>query len=121
MPAVVPEPDADDRPVNEPTSVALGSNQEATLTWRPAQQVGTIVLPTVAISKRPDSEYVVRIDGETVFGPAPIPPTDIDDLAPTFLPAYELQQELTLIVRSFQQTTGDRTYHVQPVGYEVVE
>jgi len=35
---------------------------------------------TVAISKRPDSEYVVRMDGETVFGPAPIPPTDIDDL-----------------------------------------
>ncbi len=120
MPGIVPAPSETDRPFCEPTSVALGSNEEATLTFWPVQNSAEFRVGTVAISKRPDSEYVVRMDGETVFGPAPIPPTDIDDLQVTFTPARGFSQELEITVRNLDDSTGGRLYSVQPLGYEVM-
>ena len=120
MPALIPQPAETDRPFCEPTSVTLGSNEEATLTFHPVQNTAEFRIGTVAISKRPDSEYVVRMDGEVVYGPAPIPPTDIDDLSVTFTPARGFEQSLSITVRNLQDTTGDRLYSIQPVGYEVM-
>jgi len=55
-----------------------------------------------------------------VFGPAPIPPTDIDDLQVTFTPALGFSQSMEVIVRNLSATTGERDYSIQPVGYEVM-
>jgi|AntDeeMetagen681_2_1112603.scaffolds.fasta_scaffold22937_2 hypothetical protein len=121
MPELIPAPAETDRPFCEPTSVSLDSNEEATLTFRPVTNDAEFRIGTVAISKRPDSEYVVRMDEEVVFGPAPIPPTDIDDLAVTFTPARGFEQSLSITVRNLQDTTGERLYSIQPVGYEVMD
>ncbi|WP_353634600.1 hypothetical protein ABSL23_02275 [Halobacterium sp. NMX12-1] len=120
MPDLVPEPKVSDRPFCEPTSVLLGSNTEATLRFEPVQNNAEFRIGTVAMSKRPESEYVVRMDDETVYGPAPIPPTDIDDLQVTFIPARAFEQSLELTVRNLQNTTGQRRYSIQPLGYEVM-
>ncbi|GAA0276961.1 hypothetical protein [Halobacterium noricense] len=120
MPELIPPPSPDDRPFCEPTSVLLGSNTEATLTFVPVQNDAEFRIGTVAMSKRGESEYVVRMDDEVVFGPAPIPPTDIDDLEVTFTPARAFSQKLELTVRNLSGTTGERRYSIQPVGYEVM-
>jgi len=120
MPDLIPPPSDQDRPFCEPTSVSLASGEEATLTFVPVQNSAEFRIGTVAISKRPESEYVVRMDGEVVFGPAPIPPTDIDDLQVTFTPARGFTQELEITVRNLDDTTGSRLYSIQPVGYEVM-
>lgn len=120
MPDLIPPPTADDRPFCEPTSVQLGSNTEATLTFVPVQNDAEFRIGTVAMSKRPESEYIVRMDSEVVYGPAPIPPTDIDDLEVTFTPARAFSQSLELTVRNLENTTGTRRYSVQPIGYEVM-
>lgn len=120
MPDLIPPPTEQDKPFCEPTSVQLASGEEATLTFVPVQNVAEFRIGTVAISKRPESEYVVRMDGETVYGPAPIPPTDIDDLSVTFTPARGFSQELEITVRNLDDATGTRRYSVQPLGYEVM-
>lgn len=119
MPALIPAPSPGDRPFCEPVSVLLGSQEEATLRFSPTQSDAEFRIGTVAMSKRPESEYVVRMDEEVVYGPAPIPPTDIDDLQVTFTPARAFSQSLELTVRNLQDSTGDRRYSIQPVGYEV--
>ncbi|MFB6087855.1 MAG: hypothetical protein ABEJ85_04980 [Haloarculaceae archaeon] len=98
----------------------LDSQEEARLTFHPVRSPAEFLLGTVAISKRPESEYEVRMDDETVYGPAPIPPTDIDDLAVTWSPAREFNQSLEVIVRNLDDTTGSRRYSLQPIGYEVM-
>jgi len=117
---MLPAPKTDDRPFCEPASVLLAAGEEATLRFEPVQNSAEFRIGTVAISKRPESEYVVRMDDETVYGPAPIPPTDIDDLEATFIPARGFEQSLEIIVRNLSDTTGTRRYSLQPVGYEVM-
>ncbi|MDH5019031.1 hypothetical protein [Halobacterium rubrum] len=120
MPALIPEPDPGDRPFAETASVSLAGGEEIRLEYQPTSNDAEFRVGTVAISKRADTEYVVRMDGETVFGPAPIPPTDIDDLQVTFIPALGFSQSMEVVVRNLSATTGDRDYAIQPVGYEVM-
>jgi len=120
MPALIPEPDTNDRPFAETASVSLASGEEVTLEYQPVSNDAMFRVGTVAVSKRADTEYVVRMDGEVVFGPAPIPPTDIDDLQVTFTPALGFSQSMEVIVRNLSATTGERDYSIQPVGYEVM-
>lgn len=120
MTDLVPPPAATDKPFCEPTQVTLDVGEQATLTFEPVSQDAMFRVGTVAMSKLAQSEYEVELDGETVYGPAPIPPTDIDDLAMTFYPALGFSQRLRVIVRNLKDTTGGRTYSVQPVGYEVM-
>jgi len=120
MPNLIPEPDPDDRPFAETASVSLEGGEEVRLEYEPVSNDAMFRVGTVAVSKREDTEYVVRMDGEEVFGPAPVPPTDIDDLQVTFVPALGFEQSLEVVVRNLSATTGTRQYSIQPVGYEVM-
>ncbi|QZP37750.1 hypothetical protein [Halobaculum magnesiiphilum] len=120
MPDVVPAPSEFDKPVNEPLTVELDGGERATFTYAPRQQTTPgFVVPIVAASKYTESSYTVWFDGRQVYGPAPIPPTDIDDLAITFLPAYEFEEQLKVRCENLSENTP-RRYTVQPVGYEKV-
>lgn len=117
MPEVIPPPDPTDIPINETASIRLEGNQKATATFTASQRTNDgFVLPIVAASKWSDSSYTVKLDGDIVYGPASIPPTDIDDLEVCFLPAFEFDQEIEVEVANL--STDTRTYHIQPVGYE---
>ena len=101
----------------EPVTVDIGPGQQATVTFTARQRTNDgFVLPTVAVSKRSQSSYEITMDDEEVYGPASIPPTDIDDLGVCFVPAYEFEQELEVQVANLSDT--EREYHVQPIGYE---
>jgi len=114
---LIPKPDPDDIPLNHPSQVTLDPGQKATLQYEPAQNVTEFKLPVVAISKYSGSTYRVRLDGETVYPESGIPPTDVDDLTPSFVPAYSFSSKLKITIKNVGQNT--RTYHVQPVGWEV--
>ncbi|SEW10124.1 hypothetical protein [Halobacterium jilantaiense] len=120
MPDLIPAPSPDDRPFAETASVDLASGEEITLTYEPVSNDAMFRVGTVAISKRADTEYVLRMDDEVVFGPAPVPPTDVDDLQVTFTPALGFSHSMEVVVRNLSATTGDREYAIQPVGYEVM-
>ena len=115
---VVPEPAEDDIPFNDPVSRRLDGGQKLVVEFETAQRVTDFVLPILAISKHPESSYEVWLDGQQVYGPAPIPPTDVDDLAPTFLPAKRFAHSMRVIVRNLSDATP-RSYSVQPIGWEV--
>jgi hypothetical protein len=113
---LVPQPGEGDVPFNEPVSVELDTGEQAEISFRPVQQVTELILPILAASKYQQSTYEIRVDGETVYGPAEIPPTDVDDLTVTFLPAHRFSRELTVFITNLSPTI--RTYHVQPIGWE---
>jgi len=118
MPEVIPKPSEYATPVNEPVTAAIPAGQRATFIFEPTNRTTPgFVVPTVAASKLPDSAYTVRFDEQTKFGPAPAPPTDVNDVGVTFLPAFEFEETLEVIVENLADT-GTRTYTVQPVGYE---
>lgn len=113
-----PAAEEGDVPFNEPATVVLGPNEQGTVTFESSQRGSTFYLPLLAVSKRPSSTYEVRMDnGRTVFGPAAIPPTDVDDLAQTFHPCLQFTDKMQVIVSNLSGSTT-RTYHVQPVGFE---
>jgi len=115
---VVPEPQPGDIPYNDPISRELDGGQKLVVTFNPTQRVTDFVLPILAMSKHPESSYEVWIDGEQVYGPAPIPPTDIDDLVTTFLPAKRFKSSMRVICRNLSSNTP-RSYSIQPIGWEV--
>lgn len=115
---IVPEPAPDDVPYNDPITRSVDPGQQLIVTFEPTQQVTEFVLPTLAVSKHPSSSYEVWRDGEKVYGPAPIPPTDIDDLTATWLPARRFSSKLRIIVRNLSENTT-RRYSIQPIGWEV--
>jgi len=120
MVEVVPQPTEHDKPVNEPISKTLDGGQRAIFTFEPQQQTTPgFVVPILAMSKHPESAYLVWFDDQLVYGPAPVPPTDIDDLQVTFMPAYEFGEELEVWCENLSSATT-REYVVQPVGYERV-
>lgn len=113
---LVPAPGLGDVPLNEPVSVDLDPDQRATVTFEPVQQNTRFVLPIVAISKYPDSTYQVETDDNLRYGPASVPPTDIDDLQVTFIPALRFSRQLQVEVSNLGSAA--RTYHIQPMGWE---
>jgi len=117
--AIVPEPHPEAVGYNDPISRRLDPGQQLTVTFSPDQQVSEFVLPILAMSKHPNSSYEVWMDDEIVYGPAPIPPTDIDDVAATFVPAKSFSSSLRVIIRNLDDNTT-RTYSVQPIGWEEV-
>lgn len=120
MMGIVPAPDEDDIPVNEPLSADVGGQQKATFEFEVTQNVSKVMIPIVAATKFDQSSYKVKIDGRTIYGPKEVPPTELDDKAVCFLPARSFSQKLTVVVHNLRASgSAARTYHVQPIGYEV--
>jgi hypothetical protein len=115
---IVPKPTGTDAPFNEPVEVKLSPGERGTVTFAPDQTDGTFYLPILAASKRSDTVYKVRADGRVVYGPATIPPTDIDDLSVCFLPSREFARDLIVEITRLSTASGDQLYSVQPVGFE---
>ncbi|GGN97637.1 hypothetical protein [Haloarcula pellucida] len=114
---VVPKPDPGDVGYNDPITRRLNPGEMLIVTFEPTQRVTDFALPFLAMSKHPESSYEVWMDGSRQYGPAPIPPTDIDDMVPTFIPAKRFSESMTVYVRNLSDTTA-RTYSVQPIGWE---
>jgi hypothetical protein len=115
---IVPEPTSDDAPFNEPVQVSLAPGEKGTLKFTPEQSDGRFYLPILAMSKRAHTVYKARADGRTIYGPATIPPTDIDDLGVCFLPSREFEQQLVIEITRLSTASGEQPYDVQPVGFE---
>jgi len=98
-------------------SVELDSGQKATITFTPERSGSTISVPTLAVSKRNSSSYEMKIDGSNQFGPAEVPPTDIDDLAQPFPVPVEFETNMKVIIKNLS-STDRRTYHIQLIGWE---
>ncbi|WP_256402422.1 hypothetical protein [Halorubrum salinum] len=114
---IVPEPNPGDVPLNEPVGVELGTDEQATVTFTASQRTNQgFILPILAISKYSGSTYEVTLDEDQIYGPAPIPPTDIDDLAVCFVPAWEFDQKIEVTVSNLSDI--QRVYHIQPIGFE---
>ncbi|MFD1633172.1 hypothetical protein ACOZ4L_05710 [Haloplanus ruber] len=116
---LVPCPDPDDAPFNETVSAVLSPGQKLTAEFTPEQSETRMFLPILAVSKYPEMSYQAKADGENIYGPSRIPPTDVDDLSVTFIPAKSFEQSLTVEVSNLSTNT-DRFVIVQPVGWEVV-
>lgn len=106
-----------DDPFNQAKAVTLDAGQEAEITFEPAERQSEYYMATLAISKRSDSSYRVETDGTNEFGPAPIPPTDIDDDADTFRPPATFEDSVTVTVANLD-SSATRTYNLQVVGWE---
>jgi hypothetical protein len=116
---LVPCPDPDDAPFNETVSAEVKSGQKLTAEFTPDQSETRMYLPIMAVSKYPDMSYTVKADGERIYGPSRIPPTDVDDLSVTFIPAKSFTSSLTVEVTNLSSSSTDRWIVVQPVGWEV--
>lgn len=101
---------------NEATSVTLDPGQKGTITFEPEDRQSDYYLPMLAASKIEDSEYEILTDGTTTFGPAPIPPTDIDDDNQTFIPPETFSDYCDVEISNLGSNT--QTYIVQAKGWE---
>lgn len=115
---IVPTPDPEAIDYNDPITQTLDPGQQLKVTFSPKQQVSRFMLPIMAISKHRNSSYEMWLDGERAYGPAPVPPTDIDDLAATFIPSKSFSTSMVIYVRNLDDT-ATRRYTVQPIGWEV--
>jgi len=106
-----------DDPFNESTAVTLDPSEEATVTFQPDGRLSDYFVPTVAVSKHPNSEYTVETDGTSEYGPAPLPPTDPDDDSDTFRPPETFSDSLTVQVTNLD-ATATRRYYIQVIGWE---
>jgi len=119
MSEVVPTPDADDLPFNDPYRVNLDPGKRLTVTFQPDQRSTTFRLPILAISAHPEMHYRVRVD-ETVRFDAPYPPTDPDDMTVTFVPCISFNRSLEVVVENLSDS-ATRNVVVQPIGWEEVQ
>lgn len=101
-------------PVNKPEVVDLPAGSKATFRFEP--DASGMWVDVVAASKYKGLTYELIVDDDTRFGPAGIPPTDVDDLATTHNPRLEVERHLKMIVRNPSAT--DRTVAVQIRGVE---
>lgn len=115
---LVPCPAASDAPFNETVSATLSPGQKLTAEFTPEQTDTTMYLPILAVSKFPNMSYRAEADGEPIYGPSRIPPTDVDDLSVTFIPAKSFERKL-VVEASNLDSTADRFVVIQPVGWEV--
>lgn len=116
---IVPLPNEEDVAFNDPFTVEIDDGQEAEITFTPEQSGSTFYLATVAISKVDGTVYEIEDDATPMYGPANIPPTDIDDLVVTWMPCKQFEDSLTVYISNL--TGGIETYHVQPIGFERVD
>lgn len=120
MTAVVPCPEPVDRPYNVTETRTLDQGEKLTATFTPEGATTDARLPIVAMSKYPGATYEIKIDEETWYGPASVPPTDIDDSTVTFIPAYQWNKEVECIVRNVSAGNGRETT-VQIIGWEEID
>jgi len=113
---VIPQPNAEDVAFNDPYTVEIDHEKEAEIKFTPEQSGSTFYVAAVAISKVRDTVYEIQDDGSEMFGPANIPPTDIDDLTVTWVPCKQFETSMTVYIRNF--TGSPQEYHVQPIGFE---
>jgi hypothetical protein len=108
--------DPDDyAPVFDAVVETLDPNERMVVTSTP-DGGETVRVDCVAASKYQGLTYEVRADGRDRYGQAGVPPTDVDDLSRTFVPALEFDSELKTIVRNPSSTT--RVVAVQVRGWE---
>lgn len=101
-------------PVNEADGTDVPAGTRAVFTFTP--DAGGMQIDSVAASKFDGLTYEVTVDGTNRFGPAPIPPTDVDDMATTHNPRIEVDRQLVITVRN--PSTSDRTVAAQVRGIE---
>ena len=101
-------------PVNEAVGTKIGAGQKATFEFEP--DGSGMEIDVVAASKYRGLTYTVKVDGEERYGPAPIPPTDIDDLSTTHNPRLPVDRQLTIKVQN--PSVNDRFVSAQLRGIE---
>jgi hypothetical protein len=106
--------DSDFIPVNDATGTEIGAGQKATFEFEP--DASGMRIDTVAASKYRGLTYTVTVDGEVRYGPAPIPPTDIDDLSTTHNPRLPVDRHLKIKVQN--PSPNDRFVSAQLRGIE---
>ncbi|WP_136688320.1 hypothetical protein [Halorhabdus amylolytica] len=119
MVGLAPCPGSSDAPYNETETAVLDEGEKMTAVFEPEGASTTAMLPIVAASKYAGATYEILLDGETRYGPASVPPTDIDNLEVTFIPSYQWNERIEVIVRNV--SAGDaRMTTVQVIGWEEV-
>ena len=101
-------------PVNEAVGTKIGAGQKATFEFEP--DASGMKVDVVAASKYRGLTYTVKVDGDERFGPAPIPPTDIDDLSTTHNPRLPVDRHLKIRVQN--PSASDRFVSAQLRGIE---
>jgi hypothetical protein len=105
---------ADWIPVNKLEGTELKAGQKATFRFQP--DASGMQVDMVAASKHAGLTYEIKVDSDQRFGPAPAPPTDIDDMNTTHNPRMPVERELALIVRN--PSSQDRNVLAQIRGVE---
>jgi len=119
MTGVSPCPHPSDLPYNETETGTLDEGQKLVAEFTPEGATTQARLPIVAMSKYPGATYEVQIDDDTVYGPAAVPPTDVDDTDVTFLPAYAWNEKVRCVVRNVSGGDQQDTT-IQIIGWEEV-
>jgi hypothetical protein len=101
-------------PVNQAVGTEIEAGQKATFEFEP--DASGMKIDVVAASKYRGLTYTVKVDDEVRFGPAPIPPTDIDDLSTTHNPRLPVDRHLKIKVQN--PSVNDRFVSAQLRGIE---
>lgn len=91
-------PDGNWFPVNEADGAEIPAGSRAEFAFTP--DASGMHVDAVAASKYTGLTYEVTVDDTNRFGPAPVPPTDIDDMVTTHNPRMEVSQKLVITVRN---------------------
>jgi len=100
-------------PVNEAIARTIPSGSKATYLFEP--DASGLYADAVAASKYSGLTYEVVVDGETRYGPAAVPPTDVDDMTTTHNPRLEAKRHLRVIVRNPSGVERDVTAQIRGV------
>lgn len=113
----IPCPQPGDNPVNTAAGGEVPPGSKIVIEFEPEQRSTTFRMPVLAISKYPDAEYSIKADGEQIFGPAPVPPTDVDDLDVCFIPAVTWGSSIEVTARNLSEQST-RMFTAQLIGWE---
>lgn len=109
-------PESGAGPVNIAETVDVPGGARATISFTPRESGTVFHIPTVAVSKIPNTTYEVVADDTVRFPQAAVPPTDVDDIGPVFFPSLSFRTELEVIIRNTDSVS--RTYAAQVSGWE---
>ena len=109
-------PESGAGPVNIAETVDVPGGSRAIITFTPRESGTVFYIPTVAVSKIPNTTYEVVADNTVRFPQAAVPPTDVDDFGPVFFPSLQFRTELEVIIRNTDDVT--LTYNAQVSGWE---